>query len=107
MSCTKLSDNGLTTYLTARALTGPALAYASQAESKNKPAKTPSKPLPKLPTSISGSLEPHMIGYSTITHEGIYRETNDDKIAIYLEDNAKWFSLYDGHGGSQCSQFLK
>lgn len=24
-----------------------------------------------------------------------------------MEENAKWFSLYDGHGGNQCAQFLK
>lgn len=63
----------MTTYLTARALTGPALAYASQMETKKKPAKKPSKAIPTLPESIGGSLEPHLVGYSTITHEGLYR----------------------------------
>ncbi len=24
-----------------------------------------------------------------------------------MEDDYKWFSIYDGHGGSTCSQFLK
>jgi protein phosphatase 2C family protein 2/3 len=24
-----------------------------------------------------------------------------------LEENAKWFGIYDGHGGPKCSQFLK
>ena len=81
--------------------------FASQQETRKKPAKKPSKPIPEIPNGISGNLEPHLVGYSTVTHEGMYRENNDDKIAIYLEENAKWFSLFDGHGGSQCSQFLK
>lgn len=52
-------------------------------------------------------MSPHLEKYATITHEGIYRQSNEDKITIYLEDNAKWFSIYDGHGGTKCSQFLK
>lgn len=24
-----------------------------------------------------------------------------------LEDNVKWFGVYDGHGGDKCSQYLK
>ena len=52
-------------------------------------------------------MNPHLERYSTVTHEGIYRQSNEDKITIFLEENAKWFSIYDGHGGTKCSQFLK
>jgi serine/threonine protein phosphatase PrpC len=52
-------------------------------------------------------LTPHLERYATITHNVLYRQTNEDKITIYLEENAKWFSIYDGHGGPKCSQFLK
>lgn len=37
----------------------------------------------------------------------MYRKTNEDKLTIYLEEDYKWFSVYDGHGGVACSQFLK
>jgi serine/threonine protein phosphatase PrpC len=28
-------------------------------------------------------------------------------VAIILEEDVKWFGVYDGHGGDKCSQFLK
>ena len=37
----------------------------------------------------------------------MYRKSNEDKLTIYLEDEFKWFSIYDGHGGTACSQYMK
>lgn len=37
----------------------------------------------------------------------MYRKSNEDKLTIYLEEDYKWFSIYDGHGGTACSQFMK
>lgn len=91
----------------AKALNGPALHYASQICKAKQAAKKPSKQLPEIPKGIAGDLSPHLYNYSTITHEGMYRKSNEDKLTIYLEDNYKWFSIYDGHGGTACSQFLK
>jgi protein phosphatase 2C family protein 2/3 len=91
----------------AKALNGPALHYASQVCNQKQPPKKPSKKIPEISKAISGDLAPHLHGYSTITHEGIYRKNNEDKVTIFLEGDYKWFSIYDGHGGSACSQFLK
>ena len=96
----------MTTYLVAKALTGPMLHYACQKQHQQN-SKPSSKPLPELPSGISDSLAPHLYTYSTITHEGIYRKSNEDKITIYLEEQYKWFAIYDGHGGNTCSQFMK
>lgn len=81
-----IEDNGLTTYLIAKALSGPALHFASQVCNQKQPAKKPSKKIPEIPKSINGELGPHLHGYSTITHEGIYRKSNEDKITIFLEE---------------------
>jgi hypothetical protein len=97
----------LTTYLTAKALTGPALHFASQISKAKDLQKLPAKTIPEIPKAISGELTPHLYNYATITHEGMYRKSNDDKLTIYLEEDYKWFSIYDGHGGTACSQFLK
>jgi hypothetical protein len=102
-----VNENSINTYFVAKALKGPLLNFASQECKKKQPAKKPSRKIPEIPEAIGGSLAPHLEGYATITHEGLYRQTNEDKITIYLEDNAKWFGLYDGHGGPKCSQFLK
>ena len=107
ISSTCVSENGINTYFIAKALKGPLLNYASQECKKKQPSKKPSKKLPEIPEAISGDMSPHLERYSTVTHEGIYRQTNEDKITIFLEENAKWFSIYDGHGGTKCSQFLK
>lgn len=85
MTTTTSSDNGLTTYFVAKSLTGPALHYASQMCRKKQPASKPSKQIPELPKGISGELGPHLYSYSTITHEGLYRKSNEDKLTIYLE----------------------
>lgn len=52
----------------AKALTGPALHYASQLCKVKQPAKKPTKQLPELPKTISGELGPHLYNYATITH---------------------------------------
>ena len=63
---------------------GPLLNYASQECKKKQPAKKPSKKLPEISEAICGDLNPHLEKYATITHEGLYRQSNDDKITIYL-----------------------
>lgn len=60
--------------------------------------------------------------YSAITTEGLYRDYNEDRVAIifniskpttYVEtEEQPWpkcsfFGLYDGHGGSGCADFLR
>jgi len=46
LSTTSIQDNGLTTYLMAKALSGPALHFASQVCNQKQPAKKPSKKIP-------------------------------------------------------------
>jgi len=53
------------------------------------------------------------------THQGIYRNYNEDKVTIltHIErpkskmlsvwPNCSFFAIYDGHGGHKCANFLK
>lgn len=58
--------------------------------------------------------------YAANTHQGIQRNYNEDRVSIILnmtkpsgrKDVTAWpkcsyFAIYDGHGGSACSDFLK
>lgn len=57
--------------------------------------------------------------YSANTHQGIQRNYNEDRVSIILnmtrpptKDAATWpkcsfFAIYDGHGGSNCADYLK
>ena len=80
---------------------------ASQLSQRKQEPRKPKKTIPELPSPVSGTLSPHLQAYAASTHEGFYRKTNEDKISIYLQENAKWFSIFDGHGGGKCAQFLK
>jgi len=40
------------------------------------PAKKPIKKIPDIPEAFGGIFTSHMEGYATITHEGLYRQTN-------------------------------
>lgn len=95
----------MTTYLVSKALTGFMLQFASQPTPIPPPPSR--KQLPETPEPLNSTLEPHLPTYSAVTHEGCYRQYNEDKVAIVLEDDVKWFGVYDGHGGEKCSQFLK
>lgn len=57
--------------------------------------------------------------YSAITTEGIVRNYNEDRVSIilnvpkpsdYIKDDwpkCSFFGIYDGHGGSNCADFLR
>jgi protein phosphatase 2C family protein 2/3 len=56
-------------------------------------------------------------GYSANTYHGLVRSYNEDRVSIILnitrpESLEKWpkcsyFAVFDGHGGSLCSDFLR
>ena len=61
-------------------------------------------------------------GYAANTHQGLVRNYNEDRVSIILNimqpackktpDGKPWpvcsfFGIYDGHGGSQCADFLR
>ena len=66
-------------------------------------------------------------GYAANTHQGLIRNYNEDRVSIILNimqpeskmkrdpingDSLPWpvcsfFGIYDGHGGSQCADFLR
>jgi hypothetical protein len=58
-------------------------------------------------------------GYAANTNQGQVRDYNEDRVSIILNvikpnsrQNEEWpkvsfFSIYDGHGGNKCSDFLK
>lgn len=58
-------------------------------------------------------------GYSANTNQGITRDYNEDRVSIILNlakpkhrehehwPNCSFFAVYDGHGGSFCSDFLR
>lgn len=76
LSTTVVSENNINTYFIAKALKGPLLSYASQECHRKQPAKKPTKKIPEIPEAIGGNLTPHIEGYATITHEGLYRQSN-------------------------------
>jgi protein phosphatase 2C family protein 2/3 len=58
-------------------------------------------------------------GYSANTNQGITRDYNEDRVSVILNilkpphrehehwPNCSFFAVYDGHGGSACSDFLR
>ncbi len=61
-------------------------------------------------------------GFVVNTHKGIIRKSNEDRVSILLNAQKKFkkyqdktgpiisssmFSIFDGHGGISCSNFLK
>lgn len=49
--------------------------------------------------------------YAVNTHQGISRNYNEDRVSIILNiskngTKAAFFAIYDGHGGSNCCDFL-
>ena len=67
------------------------------------------------PTPISQrKIDNKFIYYiSADTNKGSVRETNEDRISIILnidhgnKNHYNFFGIYDGHGGSRCSEYLK
>lgn len=68
----------------------------------------------KISNSAFSSIE----AYSAVTHQGNFRNYNEDRVSIIMNVskpqtfNGDWpkcsfFGLYDGHAGSLCSDFLR
>jgi protein phosphatase PTC2/3 len=57
--------------------------------------------------------------YAANTHQGMVRKYNEDRVSIILNiiqpkdkvvdfwPRCSLFAIYDGHGGGQCSDFLR
>ena len=65
---------------------------------------------------------PNFVAYGANTHNGIFRNYNEDRISIVLDlkkpglkpNNPKqpvkkiqFFAIFDGHGGHGCAEFLR
>eukprot|EP01017_Pseudomicrothorax_dubius_P023902 TRINITY_DN2544_c0_g1_i1.p1 TRINITY_DN2544_c0_g1~~TRINITY_DN2544_c0_g1_i1.p1 ORF type:complete len:537 (+),score=106.58 TRINITY_DN2544_c0_g1_i1:68-1678(+) len=71
------------------------------------------------PPHVSTKSNDIVRGFGTTTNQGLYRTYNEDRISIvinYLRPNevatsstkrTGFFAVFDGHGGSSCSEFLK
>lgn len=72
------------------------------------------------PAKFASKIHGLITSYSANTHQGIQRNYNEDRVSIILNmtrppgrtDVFHWpkcsfFAIYDGHGGSQCADFLK
>ena len=84
---------------------------------------SPCKPnitLPNLiPARYSTKKNAEVEAYSAITHEGLIRKYNEDRVSIilnvmkpYHRQIYKWpkicfFGVYDGHGGTRCADYLR
>lgn len=59
------------------------------------------------------------MSYAANTNQGMYRDYNEDRICIVFNilkpkyklidcwPRCSLFAIYDGHGGSQCADFLR
>lgn len=69
--------------------------------------------LPKIDPSKTSSKENGLIkAYSVNTHQGISRNYNEDRVSVTLNIlkhgvKSQFFAIYDGHGGSNCCDYLK
>ena len=62
-----------------------------------------------IQTKINSKKVNYIKAFAYNTHQGIVRNYNEDMIQItkILNNSTYFFGLYDGHGGHQCSTFLK
>lgn len=66
LATTKTVENGVTTYLISKALSGVMLDFASQAG--NPPVQNRKQQIPEASEPIATNLEPHLPSYAAITH---------------------------------------
>lgn len=60
-----------------------------------------------------------VVTYAANTHQGMVRNYNEDRVSIILNiiqpkfkkadvwPRSSFFAIYDGHGGSQCADYLR
>ena len=72
-----------------------------------------------VPAQYSRKKNSEIEAYGVITHEGLVRKYNEDRVAIILNvmkpynrrvynwPKICFFGLYDGHGGNQCVDYLR
>jgi len=76
-----------------------------------------------LPDVVSAhrSYKKHSVleAYSTVTHQGVIRHYNEDRVSLILNlekphnktvdywPTITFFGLYDGHGGAGCAEYLR
>jgi hypothetical protein len=70
--------------------------------------KTPEVEASKISTKENGVVK----SYAINTHAGTTRNYNEDRVSITLNikkngTRSQFFAVYDGHGGSNCCDFLK
>ena len=78
-----------------------------------------SKKMPKLiPARCSYVKNGEVEAYAAVTHEGLIRNYNEDRITIIANATRRigftgvwpqitFFGLYDGHAGNQCANYLR
>jgi protein phosphatase 2C family protein 2/3 len=63
------------------------------------------------PSKISTKENGNIKAYAVNSNQGISRKYNEDRVSIILNImkngvKASFFAIYDGHGGSNCCDFL-
>ena len=71
------------------------------------------------PTKQSSKRNGKIAGYAANTNQGLYRDYNEDRVSIILNimkpgelattqwPRSSFFGVYDGHGGTNCADFLR
>lgn len=58
-------------------------------------------------TKVAG----RVMAYAANTHQGIVRTYNEDRVSIVShfgpDKKSSFFAVYDGHGGSNCVDYLR
>jgi len=88
--------------------------YKARKEKKdNKEPKTPrTQKVGKVNESRTSTKGNGIVkGYAVNTNEGISRNYNEDRVSVILNISKNgiksfFFAIYDGHGGSNCCDFL-